>query len=122
MINFDPDTLGKVVRDAWVRWAQTQPDPKSSWLIPWEDLAEIDREADRQIGLAVANFSREKDRDARRIELAEKKSREELGKDELDEFNRLQQAYFDALEIQYPRNRTNQDKLDELEARLGTQG
>lgn len=44
------DDLGKAVRDGWVKWAKTQPDPKSSWLVPWEDLNETDREADRCIG------------------------------------------------------------------------
>jgi hypothetical protein len=51
---FDRDTLGRMVREAWVRWALTQPAPKSSWLAPYDDLAEADKEADRQIGEAVA--------------------------------------------------------------------
>lgn len=42
--------LGKEVREAWIKWAKTQPDPKSSWLDPYEFLNECDKEADRQIG------------------------------------------------------------------------
>jgi hypothetical protein len=52
----DRDTLGRVVREAWVRWAHTQPDPKPTWLVPWEGLSEPDREADRQIGEAVRDY------------------------------------------------------------------
>lgn len=48
------DMLGRVVREAWVRWARTQPNPKPTWLVPYDDLAEPDKEADRQIGEAVA--------------------------------------------------------------------
>jgi hypothetical protein len=53
----DRETLGRLVRDAWVRWAQTQPYPKPSWLEPWERLGEDDKEADRQIGEAVARWT-----------------------------------------------------------------
>lgn len=45
--------LGRLVREAWVRWALTQPSPKPSWIEPWENLAEPDKEADRQIGEAI---------------------------------------------------------------------
>jgi hypothetical protein len=48
-----PDELGRVVREAWVAWAQTQPYAKPSWLASYDDLNEADKEADRQIGLAV---------------------------------------------------------------------
>ena len=51
-----PDKIGETVRDAWVKWAETQPSPKAHWLTPWADLNERDREADRQIGLAVARL------------------------------------------------------------------
>ena len=50
------DELGRVVREAWVRWAVSRPDPKPSWLVPWEELDEDDREADRQIGEAVRDY------------------------------------------------------------------
>jgi hypothetical protein len=53
----DRDTLGRMVREAWVRWAQTQPTPKPSWLLPYDELAEPDKEADRQIGEAVARWT-----------------------------------------------------------------
>ena len=47
------DTLGRVVRTAWVKWANTQPNPKPTWLTSFDDLSEPDKEADRQIGEAV---------------------------------------------------------------------
>lgn len=47
------DQLGRMVRDAWVRWAGQQPDPKPSWLVGYDDLSEPDKEADRQIGEAL---------------------------------------------------------------------
>lgn len=54
---WDRDTLGRMVREAWVRWAETQPSPKPSWLVPYEELAEPDKEADRQIGEAIARWT-----------------------------------------------------------------
>lgn len=51
------ETLGRFVREAWVRWAETQPDPKASWLVPYDDLSEADKEADMQIGEAVARWT-----------------------------------------------------------------
>jgi hypothetical protein len=54
---FDRDTLGRLVREAWVRWAQTQPNPKPTWLAPYDDLPEPDKEADRQIGEAIARWA-----------------------------------------------------------------
>jgi len=56
-IPFSRDELGRMVREAWVRWAQTQPNPKPAWLVPYDDLAEPDKEADRQIGEAVARWT-----------------------------------------------------------------
>jgi hypothetical protein len=47
------DDLGRTVRDAWVRWAEIQPHPNLSWLIPYDHLDESHKEADRQIGEAV---------------------------------------------------------------------
>lgn len=54
---FDRDTVGRMVREAWVRWAETQPSPKPSWLAPYDELNEADKEADRQIGEAVARWT-----------------------------------------------------------------
>jgi hypothetical protein len=48
--------LGRVVREAWVKWAQQQPNPKPSWLAPYDELSEADKEADRQIGEAVTQW------------------------------------------------------------------
>lgn len=44
------DVLGQRVREVWVEWAREQPNPKPSWLLPWEQLSEPDREVDRRIG------------------------------------------------------------------------
>jgi len=52
----DRDVLGRVVREAWVRWALAQPNPKASWLVPYDELGEADKEADRQIGESVGRF------------------------------------------------------------------
>lgn len=54
---YDRDTLGRFVREAWVRWAKTQPAPKTSWLVDYDELSEPDKEADRQIGEAVAQWT-----------------------------------------------------------------
>jgi len=51
------DSLGRMVREAWVRWAKTRPDPKPSWLVPYDELSEPDKEADRQIGETVARWT-----------------------------------------------------------------
>lgn len=50
----DRDALGCLVRVAWIEWALEQPNPKPSWLVPWAELAEEHREADRRIGETVA--------------------------------------------------------------------
>ena len=50
---FDRDVLGKVVRGAWVNFAQQQPNPKPHHLLPWEELDEDNKEVDRQIGEAI---------------------------------------------------------------------
>lgn len=47
------DELGRIVRDAWVRWARQQPNLKPSWILAYDDLADEDKEADRLIGEAV---------------------------------------------------------------------
>lgn len=49
------DEYGKLVREAWVQWAEQQPNPKASWLVAWEELSEADKEADRCIGEALFN-------------------------------------------------------------------
>lgn len=53
------EALGRLVREVWVKWAKEQLDPKPSWLVPWEGLAEPDREVDRRIGEAVARATEE---------------------------------------------------------------
>lgn len=46
--------LGRIVRESWVRWAEMQPNPKPSWLVPYDELCEADRDADDMIGESVA--------------------------------------------------------------------
>jgi len=52
------DDLGRLVRQAWIRWAIQQPEPKLSWLVPYDELSEPDKEADRQIGEALRSALR----------------------------------------------------------------
>ena len=44
------DGLGRQVRAAWIDWAAGQPDPKPSWLVPWDGLSPAGQEADMLIG------------------------------------------------------------------------
>lgn len=104
------DTLGRIVRIAWVRWAHTQPNPKPHWLAPFDELAEPDKEADRQIGQAVFDFIND-----RRIELATKASRDTLTTEERDEFDGLQKEVFDFLATVFP---TVSFGVDQVEKRL----
>lgn len=50
----DREPYGRLVRETWVAWAKEQPDPKPSWLVPWKDLDNGQREVDMRIGSAVA--------------------------------------------------------------------
>lgn len=52
-LRVDREALGRRVREVWIEWAREQPSPKGSWLLPWENLAEPDREVDRRIGEAL---------------------------------------------------------------------
>ena len=52
------EQLGEQVRQTWVEWAREQPDPKASWLVPWEALDGSQRDVDMRIGQAVANLYR----------------------------------------------------------------
>jgi hypothetical protein len=54
LLPLDRDQLGRIVREAWIGWANAQPAPKPSWLVPYDQLSETDKEADRRIGEAVA--------------------------------------------------------------------
>jgi len=48
------EALGRIVRWVWIAWAKEQPNPKPSWLVPWEGLSEPDKEVDRRIGERLA--------------------------------------------------------------------
>jgi hypothetical protein len=58
------------------------------------------------------------EKNGRRIELAEKKSREQLTGAELAEFDQLQTEYFDYLDAKHPRTPMDENRLAEVEARL----
>jgi hypothetical protein len=51
---FNRESLGRLVREVWIEWAKEQPNPKPSWLLPWDELSEPDREVDRRIGEHLA--------------------------------------------------------------------
>lgn len=44
------ELLGRLVRQVWIEWAREQDDPKPSWLLPWEDLDDGQKEVDMRIG------------------------------------------------------------------------
>jgi hypothetical protein len=54
---FSRDELGRMVREAWVRWAGSQPNPKASWLVAYENLSREDQEADCQIGESLSRWT-----------------------------------------------------------------
>jgi hypothetical protein len=58
------DSLGRRVREVWIAWAREQPNPKASWLKPWEALSEADREVDRRIGEVLFTMGAEEEREA----------------------------------------------------------
>ena len=49
------DQLGELVRLAWIEWALEQPDTDPTWVVPWAEMSEEDKEAGRRIGEFVAN-------------------------------------------------------------------
>jgi dephospho-CoA kinase len=62
------------------------------------------------------------EKNARRIELAEKKSRGNLNSAEVAEFDQLQTEYFDYLDAKFPRTPVDLDRLAKIEARLAASG
>lgn len=52
-IEKERERLGRLVRELWVSWAEKQPAPKPSWLVPFDDLSEQGKEADRVIGYGL---------------------------------------------------------------------
>jgi uncharacterized protein YnzC (UPF0291/DUF896 family) len=59
---------------------------------------------------------------SQRIELAEKKSREQLTGDELAEFDQLQTEYFNYLDARRRRTPMDENRLAVIEARLKVSG
>lgn len=107
------DTLGRAVRAAWIKWARTQPNPKPSWLVPWEELSEADREADRVIAEELLD-----DLNNRRIFLVLKKEQKGLTAAEGAELAALQEGCFEALDVKHPLPPDVTSQLDALEERL----
>ena len=50
------EDLGRAVREVWIEWAKTQPNAKPSWLTPWEELDDEQREVDIKIGERLYNM------------------------------------------------------------------
>ena len=50
------EKMAEAVRDVWVEWASTQSNPKPSWLVPWKDIDEISRDADRWIARRMVSI------------------------------------------------------------------
>lgn len=116
------DELGRVVRNAWTEWAKTQPGPvKPSWLVPYDELSEADKEADRLIGIAVVRAVVGR-LNHRRLELIEKKNREGLSDMEAAEFATRQAVVFEIISWIHPPPPSIGAKLDEIEARLKGEG
>lgn len=47
------DKLGRRVREVWIAWATEQHQQKPSWLLPFDQLTEPQKDVDRRIGLAL---------------------------------------------------------------------
>lgn len=47
------ERLGRRVREVWIKWAERQPNPKPSWLVPYDELPPEDQDADECIGMAI---------------------------------------------------------------------
>lgn len=50
------EPFGRRLREIWVKWASEQPDPKSSWLLPWDELDDGQKEVDMRMGAALWNW------------------------------------------------------------------
>lgn len=53
----DREALGRLVREVWVAFARTLPETKESWLRPWDDLPEPQKEVDRRIGETLGVYT-----------------------------------------------------------------
>jgi hypothetical protein len=53
------EELGIQVRNVWLVWAREQPNPKSHWLRPWEQLTKPEKDVNRRIGEALYNLGRQ---------------------------------------------------------------
>lgn len=53
MSDTERESLGRIVREAWVQYCKETGDSKTSHIVPWEGISEWDKEADRRIGEAV---------------------------------------------------------------------
>ena len=47
------DDLGRLVRETWAKYCIETGDDQPSHLVPYDDLSEHDKEADRRIGEAL---------------------------------------------------------------------
>jgi hypothetical protein len=51
------EAMGRLVREVWVAFAEAQPNPKPSWLVPWDGLPEDQKEVDRRIGETLGTYT-----------------------------------------------------------------
>lgn len=111
------EMLARDVREAWMQWANTQPEPKPSWLVPYDGLGEPDKEADRQIGIhmflksLIIAFPN-------RVNLARLASRGELSPHQMVEHEITKKLFFDALAKLYPGPPIDLETLNAIEDRL----
>lgn len=122
MTGADRETLGIVVRAAWVEWAAEQPAPKPSWICSWQELSESDKEADRRIGEAVVRYLFDR-LNTRRLELIEKQAHGLKGGSgpnsaETEEWFGLQHATFILLKMLHPGPSLTDADLEAIETRL----
>lgn len=110
----DRDFLGEVVRIAWISWAVAQSNPKPSWLVPYAELAEPDKEADRQIGESVLKAVFDK-LNKERLELMHRPT---LTGEDQARFTELRYTVFVLLELIHPRPKSDVRKIEEIEARM----
>lgn len=55
----DEEALGRLVRQVWVTAVrELVPDPKPSWVTPWDELDEFQRTVDKRIGAALVAAGR----------------------------------------------------------------
>ena len=55
-VSVSREDLGRIVREVWVKYAESKPNPPAHHLTPWESLDYDNKEVDRLIGERVARI------------------------------------------------------------------